>query len=425
MGPFSNPLRNASLRASLSHVLLVVGCLLHWVVTRLSELWGRDPSLWVFGARSGEAFADNAKYLYLHVASTHPEIRPVWLSKDRAAVSDLRARGYEAHHVHSLRGVYLNLRAGAVFVTHGLRDVNLWCSGGAKAVMLWHGTALKHVSWDAHFPDEPLPVRLAHGYTHRVLDLAIVTAESMVPVFASAFRIDPGRIVATGYPRNDALFEPTPGAGIGIDRSVHRRVERLAAEHTVLLYLPTFRDSSESTALDVLDLPALAALLERYDAYLLVKTHPNETIDPDAVPTERVVPLPETVDSHLLLPYADALISDYSSVVFDYLLLDRPLVFYAHDLEEYRAERGFYFEYEDVTPGPVARSSPALLRSIERVLAGADPYADERARVRERFCHTDENRSEAVYEAAWRLLPPTPSKPADSSLASRLQRFGD
>lgn len=414
---------NDVLRTHLSRVLLVAGCALHWVVARLSGLWGRDPSLWVFGARSGEAFADNAKYLYLHVASAHPEIRPVWLSKDGAIVSDLRGRGYEAYHSYSPRGMVLNLRAGVVLVTHGLRDVNLWCSGGAKTVMLWHGTALKHVSWDSHFPDESLPVRLAHGYTHRALDLVTVTAESMVPVFASAFRIDPGRIAVTGYPRNDALFEPTPGAEIGIDRSVHRRVERLASEHTVLLYLPTFRDSSESTALDVLDLPALGRLLECHDAYLLVKTHPNETLDPDSVPSERVVCLPETADSHLLLPHADALISDYSSVVFDYLLLDRPLVFYAPDLEEYRAERGFYFDYGEVTPGPVARSPSALLRSVERVLDGADTYAGDRARVRERFCHTDGNRSEAVYEATCRLLASTSSWPVESSLAGRVQRF--
>lgn len=388
-----------ALRERLDHAFLVVGCALHWVVTRLSRLWGRDPSLWVFGARSGRDFSDNAKYLYLHVAATHPEVRPVWLSKDRTVVHELREHGYEAHHTYSPRGLSLNLRAGVVLFTHGLRDVNLWCSGGARAVLLWHGTPLKHISWDAHFPDESLPVRLAHTYAHRVLDLVTVTTEAMLPVFASGLGVDPTVLRPTGYPRNDALFESIPGADIGIDSTVQRTVADLAADHPVLLYLPTFRDSDTGSALDALDLPALDAVLERHDAYLLVKTHPADPLEPGPTTGDRIRVLPETTDSHSLLAHADVLVTDYSSVYFDYLLLDRPVVFYAHDLERYRAERGFYFEYETVTPGPVTRTADELTRTVEQTLEHDDAYADERARVRERFCHTGKGRSEAVYEA--------------------------
>ena len=394
---------DTGLRERLDHAFLVAGCVLHWVVTHLSPLWGRDPSLWVFGARSGQGFADNAKYLFLHVSAHHPDVRAVWLSKDRTVVRELRARGYEAHLTYSSRGLLINLRAGVVLFTHGLRDVNLWCSGGARAVLLWHGTPLKHISWDSHFPDESLPVRWAHRYAHRVLDLLTVTAEEMVPVFVSAFRIDPERIAVTGYPRSDALFESVPGTEIGTDRDSHRLVANLSADHDVLLYLPTFRDSGAS-AMDTLDVPALDALLEEYDAYLLVKTHPDDPLEPGTTDTDRIRCLPESVDSHSLLPHADALITDYSSVFFDFLLLDRPILFYAHDLDQYRAERGFYFEYDTVTPGPIARTSTELLREIERVLDGADSYANERARVRERFTHTGKDRSEAVFEAVCGLF---------------------
>ena len=394
---------NATLREHIDRAALVVGCALHWVVARLSRVWGRDPSLWVFGARSGRGFADNAKYLFLHVAAHHPEARPIWLTKDRTVVRELRERGYEAHHTYSPRGLACNLRAGVVLFTHGLRDVNLWCSGGARAVLLWHGTPLKHISWDSHFPDEPLPVRWAHRYAHRVLDMLTVTTETMIPVFVSAFRIDPELIAVTGYPRNDALFESIPGIEIGTDREAHRVVETLAADHDVLLYLPTFRDSSAS-AMDALDVPALDALLDERDAYLLVKTHPDDPLEPGTAGSERIRCLPESVDSHSLLPHADALVTDYSSVFFDFLLLDRPILFYVHDLDRYRAERGFYFEYDAVTPGPVARTSAELLRAVERTLDGDDPHASERAAVRERFCHTGESRSAAVYEAGCGLF---------------------
>ena len=382
-----------ALRERSDRALLVVGCLLHWIVARLPLC--RDPDLWVFGARSGRAFADNAKYCFLHVAANHPEIRPVWLSKNETVVRDLRAADYEAYYTYSPRGLLANLCAGVVCVTHGLRDVNLPLSGGARAVLLWHGTPLKHISWDSHFPKESLPVRWAHAYAHRVLALVTVTAEVMVPVFASAFRIDPDVFAVTGYPRNDALFETILDADIGSDPGV----EDLAADERVVLYLPTFRDVDESV-LSTLDTAALTDLLERHDASLLVKPHPDEPIDLETLATDRIYALPETIDSHALLGLADVLVTDYSSILFDYLLLDRPLVFYAPDLDRYRARRGFYFDYDEVTPGPIAKTAPEFRAALEGVLgAEGDGFADERARVRDRFCYASSNRSAAVYDA--------------------------
>ncbi|EMA39757.1 CDP-glycerol glycerophosphotransferase family protein [Halococcus hamelinensis] len=383
------------LRAALDRAFLVIGCLCHWVVARLPLT--RDPDLWVFGTRSGQGFADNAKYLYLHVAANHPEIRAVWLSTDPEVVETLRARGYEAHHTRSLRGLRANLRAGVVCVTHGLRDVTLALSGGARAVLLWHGTPLKHISWDSHFPGEPLPVRLAHSYAHDVLDRITIPAEAMIPAFVSGLHIDPEVLAVTGYPRNDALVGSIADDDIGLDGASLRAVEALAAEHRLVLSLPTFRDSGESV-FETLDTAALDELLERHDAYLLVKPHPNEPLEPGTLAGDRIRGLPERVDSHALLPLADALLTDYSSVFFDYLLLDRPVLFYAPDLDRYRAERGFYFDYDEVTPGPVARTNPELLAALDRTLgAEADGFAAERARVRERFCDTRPDRAERVF----------------------------
>ena len=383
------------LRAVLDRAFLVAGCLLHWLVARLPL--ARDPDLWVFGTRSGQGFADNAKYLFLHVAANHPEVRAVWLSTDPAVVDTLRARGYEAHHARSLRGLHLNLRAGVVLFTHGLRDVNLWLSGGARAVLLWHGTPLKHISWDSHFPGEPLPVRLAHAYAHDVLDHITIPAEAMTPAFVSGLRVDPDVLAITGYPRNDALVGSIADGDIGLDGASLRAVEELADDHRLVLSLPTFRDAGES-ALEMLDTAALDELLERHDAYLLVKPHPNEPLEPGTLAGDRIRGLPASVDSHALLPLADALLTDYSSVFFDYLLLDRPVVFYAPDLERYRAERGFYFDYDEVTPGPVARTNPELITALDRILGPeADGFAAERARVRERFCDTRPDRAERVF----------------------------
>lgn len=379
-------------------LLLLAECVLHAALARLSRVWERDETIWVFGARNGAAFVDNAKYLYLHVASHHPEIRPVWLSKNEDVVEALREAGYEAYHAHSPRGMYLNLRAGVVLLTHRFNDVNLWCSGGAMVVMLWHGSPLKTIGWDAEIRDAPRLMRTANRYVSRQIDCLTVTADALIEPFVSGLRIDPDRIVVTGYPRNDVLFEAIPGADIGSDAAVYDEVSRLAETHTIWLYLPTFRPT-DTRASEQLDFDELEAFLEETDAYLLLKLHPNERLDHHLGDYSRILPVPEQSDVYPLLPYTDGLITDYSSIYFDYLLLDRPIVFYAYDLERYRAERGFYFEYEAVTPGPVVADFDGLLDQLERTL-DHDEFGERRRRMRERFCRRSEtNWAETVYRA--------------------------
>ena len=353
----------------------------------------RDSSLWVFGARGGSAFADNAKYLFLHVAAEHPEIRPVWLSKDPGVVRDLQAAGFEAYRSASPRGLLLTLRAGAVFLTQGHRDLAMPATAGAFTVLLWHGVPLKRISWDAGFRDLPPPVRAAHADMAGEFDLLTIPGAGLAGAFASGLRIDRERMALSGYPRNDALFASIPGEEVGADAATLDRVRDLAEVHSLVFYLPTFRERTDESSADQFDFPALDAFLAERDAALVVKTHPRDTVAlPDGL--SRVVRLPEATDVYPFLRHADALVTDYSSIYFDYLLLDRPVVFYAYDLDEYRARRGFYFDYGSVAPGPVARTFDDLLAGLDRALdSAADPDADldadRRASVRERLLGGD------------------------------------
>ena len=365
-------------------VAFLLSCALHAVVKRLSRLWERDETLWVFGARGGEAFVDNAKYLYLHAQTRH-EVRPVWLTRDREVVAELDQQGFEAYHARSLRGVVVSLRAGIVFVTHGLGDVNLPCAGGATAVNLWHGIPLKRVGWDAERSKMPLPLRLAYEYLDREIDHLTVTSDAVVDPLASGLRVEPDRMFVSGYPRNDVLSEDVPGMGIGTDTTTIRRVRRLAARGRVIVYLPTFREFTEEAVDDAIDFAELDAFLAARDAYFLIKAHPKERLTVDESSLSRVVTLPPHVDVYPLLRHTDVLLTDYSSILFDYLLTDGRLVFYPYDLERYRAVRTFYFEYDDVTPGPVARTFEELLDALAASLEGTDEFGDERRAVRERF----------------------------------------
>ena len=379
--------------------------LLFVVVERLSPLWGRDESVWVFGARGGEAFVDNAKYLYLHVAAEHPEVRPVWLSKDPEVVAALGRRGYEAHHAFSLSGVALALRAGVVVITQGLRDVNLACAGGATIVNLWHGVPLKRIAWDAERAERSLPFRLASDYLDRRTDLLATTGEAAIDPFVSGLRVDPERVAVTGYPRNDVLVRDLPGMDVGTGTAPIDRMRRLAADGPVVMYLPTFRGSGSGSAgvTEQFDFAVLDAFLAEHDASLVIKTHPKERLDLEERALSRVVSLPAGVDVYPLLRHVDVLVTDYSSVMFDYLLLDEPVVLYAYDLDRYRTRRRFYYRYEAVAPGPVTREFDELLAALERVLetgggTDGDAFAVRRRAVRERFfAHPPGGAAERVF----------------------------
>ena len=370
----------------------------------LSHLVPTQSGLWVYGADGGDRFGGNPKYAYLHAAAEHgDQIRPVWLSADDDVVSTLREDGYEAHAADGLRGVYLTLRAEYVVVSHGPGDVSWWATGSADVVQTWHGVPLKRIGGDLD-RDWSLPGRFFFRLNGSGWEYFVTTAERLGSIFESAYRQSPESILPVGYPRNDALRGDAPDATLGDDDALHDRVRSLAADHPVAFYMPTWRDwgsgVQQGTPLrDAVDFERLDAEMADRDAYLLVKLHPRERLDVDLDSFDRVVELPADADPYPLLRHVDVLATDYSSVYFDFLWTDRPVVFFPYDRETYAESPGFYFDYDDVTPGPTPTEFNAFCDALVATLAdGGDEYADHRAAVRDRFFDHDGGRaSERLY----------------------------
>lgn len=358
------------------------------IVDQLSWAWSRDEQLWVFGARGGDGFVDNAKYLYLWTLENDSEIRPVFLTKDDETIRTLQQNGYEAYHAHSWRGRLLTLRAGVVCVTQGLRDVQMAGTAGATLVQLWHGLPLKTVGWDAEWADQPWPLQRCHEYMADEIDLVTAPSTAAIEPLSSGLGIDPERFVVTGYPRTDMFAGEIEGARMTVDQAVLEAVESHDDNQRIVFYLPTYRTSGRSFV-DALDVEAIGEQLVKSDAHLYIKAHPYEPVGA-AADHSRVHWLPAAVDPYLVLPHADVALTDYSSVLFDWLAVDRPIVLFAYDTAEYIATRGLYFEYESVAPGPIVTDTPSLCSALAEAIAatrhGDDPYTRDRQRLRKRFC---------------------------------------
>lgn len=361
---------------------------------RLARFVPREDSLWVFGSRGGERFEGNSKYLFLEVAR-EGHARPVWISKREETVAELRAHGFEAHRADSLRGRLTTLRAGVVFVTGTMTDMPLWPTGGAYLIQLWHGVPLKRIAIDApSFATFPLLERLRLLYTYRQFDALTLTAAEFADSFRSAFGIDPAFPV-TGYPRNDVLAREIPGERIRQDDDLLETIADIDAER-LLAYLPTYREGDGAPAEHV-DFERLDAFLADHDAAMLVKFHPFNEPDIDGGRFDSLHFLPAEFDVYPIFREVDVLVTDYSSVYFDYLLLDRPVAFYAYDREEYAESPGFNLDYDEVTPGPVAATFDGLLDALGDAFESPEAHADERERVRRlAFDHADDRAAERV-----------------------------
>jgi CDP-ribitol ribitolphosphotransferase len=265
-----------------------------------------------------------------------------------------------------------------------------------RIVQLWHASgAFKTVGYSrVGKPGGPSPYSRTHkNYTH-----AIVSSDYDVPFYAEAFGIPEARVVPTGIPRMDRFFDEARRAA---GRELAHARFPAARDRMTILFAPTFRGENPRTAFygeEQLDYAALHALAVEKDAVVIFKMHPfvREPLHiPDAL-TDRLIDGTATdIDVNDLLFAVDLLITDYSSIVFEFSTLGRPMLFFAYDLDAYVSERDFYVPFEAFVPGRIARTFPELLDAIRR-----DDYEVEKveAFAHRHFAHLDGSSTDRVID---------------------------
>ncbi len=285
-------------------------------------------------------------------------------------------------------------------------------SDDRRCCQLWHGFPLKGLNYMSRY--QTRKHREDHQkYWKRYRAIASYSA-TYTTLMNACFGGAIEQYVITGMPRNDFLFRSD---GDAIFAQVTRRCRKGRA---LVAYLPTFRttrfgqiNGRESGALfdfGDFDLDALDRFLETNNVTLLVKMHPYEMQGVEAtrrmadsesfcVLTDDML-IQNGVDFYEMLNAVDVLITDYSSIYFDYLLLDRPIVFTPTDLSQYEQTRGFLVEpYDFWAPGPKCLSQAMLQEAIEKALVQPNAYSGERSRIADIVHHyRDGNSSRRVAD---------------------------
>lgn len=235
-----------------------------------------------------------------------------------------------------------------------------------RVIQLWHGTGTvkkfgQHVNTGRL---KELEKRANRNITH-----LIVNSEEMKELYAETFGIEEERVYPIGLPKTDEIIrrlQEEEKHGLNRDKEAVYLRYAIPDDAKLVLYAPTFRDQ-ELDGTDTLNklLELKKGLPENY--YLGLKLHPYiaEACKEIRLP-QGVCQMSYDTDTNSLLMASDLLITDYSSIIFEYCLIGRPMVFYAYDLQEFSDHgRGFYYEYESYVPGPVvatAEEAAAVIR---------------------------------------------------------------
>ena len=244
---------------------------------------------------------------------------------------------------------------------------------GMKWVQLWHGTGIfKKFGYDLLNDEDK---KVMEMFSPK-LDLVSVSGENVVDIYSDNFHVDKSKVKPFGVPRNDFYDDEHLSDDYisKLRQSFERDYPQLFGKKLVL-YAPTFRENPKNNAVfDYFDIEKL--IEELGDEYVLaVRLHPNyvkycdedHPIDLDDL-TNRydIINFTGYKDEQKLLLLADILIADYSSIMVDYTILQKPIILFDYDLEDYiNKERGFYFDYREMVPGKIVYDIDELIESIK------------------------------------------------------------
>ena len=301
----------------------------------------------------------------------------------------------------TIKGIWMFLRAKYIVTTHGY-------FGGVKSgrgqiqINLWHGCGYKDIT--------------NHDRTF-IGDYTIATSEFYSHIQARVFDLPLNKVLVTGLPRNDLLFNKIYCLRtIGIEKEKYKKI---------LIWMPTYRKaafghsgidgSTNSFGLSSLtdnDFILLNNALYKENYLLIIKTHPMDTFkyeDNKALSNIVSITTDELLDKgvrlYSLFSETDALLSDYSSVIVDYLLLDKPIAMVLSDINEYKNSRGFVFDdVRSYFPGPIIGDISALINYINNFDKINQNWINHRKQLTKTFhSHIDNNSCKRVYDYFWNI----------------------
>lgn len=319
----------------------------------LLEALPKGENLWLFGGMNGKFYGDNSKYLAEYVNNL--DTKRVYYVGDEIIKPDVLAAGLNFIDKRSIKALWILSRANAAFYTNGLDDLAFnWriVPKNLPLIALRHGRSVKRVRFARKsFKMSEIEKQQRFKEGKQVL-FATATSEWIADLQEQCLKIGRDKHVVTGYPRNDRLF--CGGSTVNGTKKV--------------LYSPSWRHGSGVTKFfpyhTASEIQVLNRVLKALDIEIHLRPHKNEMANfkneylplYSGLSNVKILTHEEVPSVNDILERYTAMISDYSAIIHDFLLLNRPIVIVPYDLELFEDSIGFLYDIKKHAPGPLVRS---------------------------------------------------------------------
>lgn len=382
-----------------------------WIVNlpfySISNIIPKEKRLWLFGCRQGRAYAENPKYLFEYVTKNCPDIKAIWVTKNRDVYSALKKNKQHVCMAYSPKGYYLSMRSGATIISHykrAISDYNDYATGNKTAIIqLWHGSPMKGIGLSRNAPQQAglkrygsliskkaanlfFPFIKNRSSCHKMLSASPLVTEAL----KNSFLLKDHNIILAGYPKND----------LWLSRLKAKSLDASISTVSNVIFMPTWRNNDWKLFANYdFNLERLNCFCKKNSIIFNIKLHPYSVAMLanfiDEFHKYSNIRYCSVDDIYEIIDSFDMLITDYSSIVFDFILSDRPIIYTPFDYEDYfKNDAGFLYGYSEICAGPIARNWVEL---EECLCADHSIYSEKREALRNRFnAFSDNNSSERI-----------------------------
>ena len=364
----------------------------------LSVFIPQSKKIWLFGAWGGKLYGDNPKYLFEYVnKNKNKQIKAVWISKNNDAIAKIRSENLIAYHQNSIKGLWYTLRGKIAFSTESYGDISNFLPRKTTLIQLWHGMGAKAMKWKNKNSNTT-----ADCFTNQCW---ISTSELYTNIINELLGVPKEKFFITGYPRNDALVEAP----------YNQNMEDLRLKYEgckFIVYMPTHRNFGKdgNKHINIEELKRVDKLLSQKNLVMVYKPHIHELknfIEYENDFSNIILAKEQDVwgDVYSYLHYFDLLISDYSSILTDFMCTGKPVVYFPYDIDDYiNGDAGLNEYFWRIPGGPMGYTWDEVLSYTEELLEN-DTWKEEREKCRQEYHYYNDGKNcERVYEMVKNIL---------------------
>lgn len=370
----------------------------------------KSEKIWIFGSWFGNRFSDNSRYLYLYCHENKKKLgldKVIWITESDDIFKELSSKNFEVIKKNTLKSYWYHLRAKIHLIDQSPDNIDKFFSIRSKRIQLWHGVGFKNIALINEIPNYK-------SYKYKIIKfikkitssgcwysyIFLSTSEFATKnIFNLSFRLWENKFIESSYPRNLYLENILNTNQLGyIDNNQKYIIEKIQNQinqgKKIVGYFPTYRNDAKINKSKEYIYPfdiKNKEQFEEFDCYLnknnifvISKFHFAGDLS-YIKKTNNYINLPIELDIYPILKYIDIMITDYSSIYADFLFVNRPIIFYPYDLETYKnQDKGFLFNYEDVTPGEKVFDLESLKKAILDNIED-DKFELERKKIKELY----------------------------------------